>query len=176
MFKKPGQNFFGVMLALLVVVFIAVLFRYNGAKSTSIDKMTNYNSSPYPESNGSQNDLSGNPLSASTMQGNNFLQVGSNPSVPETNAPKMNPSDLLPKDANSDWASVNPASNDLTGVSLLNASDAIGINTVGSSLRNANLQIRSEPIIPKVNIGPWNQSTVEGDPYRRALEIGEGSL
>ena len=177
MFKKTSQNFFGVILALLIVVFIAVLFRYNGAKSTSIDKMTNYSGSPYPESqSGSHYDSSMNPVSASTLEGNNFLQVGSNSSSPESNGQKMNPHDLLPKDRNSEWASVNPASQDLTGLSLLSASDSIGINTVNSSLRNANLQIRSEPIIPKVSIGPWNQSTIEADLYKRPLEIGEGAL
>lgn len=172
MFNKPSQNFFGVISALLIVVFIAVLFRYNGAKSVSVDKMTNYRGSPYPQGV----DSSMNPVSASTLEGNNFLQVGCNGSVPETNATKMNPHDLLPKDRNSEWASVNPASQDLTGLSLLSASDAIGINTVSSSHRNANLQIRSEPIIPKSEIGPWNQSTIEADLYRRPLEIGQGAL
>ena len=171
MFKKPSQNFFGVILALLVVVFIAVLFRYNGSKSVSIDKMTNYSGSPYPQGV----DSSMNPVSASTMQGTNYLQVGCN-AAPETNGKKMDPHDLLPKDRNSEWASVNPASQDLTGLSLLSASESIGINTVNSSLRNANLQIRSEPIIPKANIGPWNQSTIEADLYHRPLEIGQGAL
>jgi hypothetical protein len=175
MFKKPSQNFFGVILALLVVVFIAVLFRYNGAKSVSIDKMTNYRGSPYPQSQGGV-DSSMNPVSASTLEGNNYLQVGSSGCAPETNGQKMNPHDLLPKDRNSEWASVNPASQDLTGLSLLSASESIGINTVNSSLRNANLQIRSEPIIPKTNIGPWNNSTIEADLYHRPLEIGQGVL
>lgn len=174
MFKKPSQNFFGVILALLVVVFIAVLFRYNGAKSVSIDKMTNYRGSPYPESHGV--DSSMNPVSASTLEGNNYLQVGSAGCAPETNGQKMNPHDLLPKDRNSEWASVNPASQDLTGLSLLSANESIGINTVNSSLRNANLQIRSEPIIPKADIGPWNNSTIEADLYHRPLEIGQGVL
>ena len=135
------------------------------------------NGSPYPQSQGgSQIDSSMNPVSASTLQGNNFLQVGSNVSVPETNAPKMNPHDLLPRDRNSEWASVNPASQDLTGLNLLSATDVIGINTVSSSLKNSNLQIRSEPIIPKADIGPWNNSTIEADIYHRPLEIGQGVL
>ena len=173
MFKKPSQNFFGVILALLVVVFIAVLFRYNGSKSVSVDKMTNYGPSSYSQG---QNDLSMNPVSASTLQGNNFLQVGSNQAVPETNAPKMNPRDLLPNDSNSEWASSNPASRDLTGLNLLDATETIGINTIASSSRNTNLQIRSEPIIPKAVIGPWNQSTIEPNPYQKPFEIGEGAL
>lgn len=47
-----------------------------------------------------------------------------------------------------------------------------GINTVGQSLRNANLQIRSDPPIPQVDIGPWSQSTIEHDFNRRQLEVG----
>ena len=57
-------------------------------------------------------------------------------------------------------------------VSLLKAGHHIGINTVGQSLRNANLQLRSEPPNPKMDVGPWNQTTIAGDPYRRPLEIG----
>ena len=130
MFNKPGQNFFGVILALLIVVFIAVLFRYNGAKSTSIDKMTNYSVSPYPESqSGSHYDSSMNPVSASTLEGNNFLQVGSNSSSPESNGQKMNPHDLLPKDRNSEWASVNPAST-LLSSNYKNGADELQQNEV----------------------------------------------
>ncbi len=176
MFNKPNKNFFGVILALLVVVFIAVLFRYNGTKSSFKDKMTNFQGAPYPSSVDNSNvsnplDSSMNIASASTLQGNNFLQVGGNQPLP-CGVPKMDPNDLLPKDQNSEWASVNPASNDLKNMNLLSAGQLIGINTVGNSLRNANYQERSEPIIPKANIGPWNNSTIDADTFRRPLEIG----
>jgi len=178
MFNKPNTNFFGVMLALLVVVFIAVLFRYNGTKSSFKDKMTNYQGAPYPSSVDNSNqtgpstvDSSMNIASASTLQGGNFLQVGGNQPVASCGA-KMDPSDLLPKDQNSEWASINPASNDLKNMNLLTAGQLIGINTVGNSLRNANYQERSEPIIPRANIGPWNNSTIDADTFRRPLEIG----
>ena len=51
-------------------------------------------------------------------------------------------------------------SGDLKNVSLLKAGYHIGINTVGQSLRNANLQLRSEPANPQLNVGPWNQTTI----------------
>jgi hypothetical protein len=52
----------------------------------------------------------------------------------------------------------------------------VGINTQGSSLRNSNLQIRSEPPNPRMNTNsPWNVSTIESDQYRRPLEIGSGA-
>jgi hypothetical protein len=84
-----------------------------------------------------------------------------------------NPSDLLPSDKNSSWAALNPASGDLQNINLLNPTQIVGINTQGSSLRNANLQLRSEPPNPRMNTNcPWNQTTIESDQIRKQLEIG----
>lgn len=88
----------------------------------------------------------------------------------------VDPSELLPKDNNSEWASLNPRGSDPLNVNLLEATKHLGINTVGNSLRNANLQLRSEPANPRVNVGPWLNSTIEPDQYRRPLELGTGSL
>lgn len=83
-----------------------------------------------------------------------------------------NPSDLLPSDSNSTWPSMNPVG-DLKNVNLLNPSQVVGINTQGSSLRNANLQVRSEPSNPRMNTNcPWNISTIEEEKFRKPLEIG----
>jgi hypothetical protein len=88
----------------------------------------------------------------------------------------QNPSELLPKDANSQWAQLNPSGKgELSNINLLKAGYHIGIDTVGQSLRNANLQVRSEPPNPQLNVGPWNQSTIEPDFMRPPLEIGSGS-
>ena len=88
----------------------------------------------------------------------------------------QNPADLLPKDNNSQWAQLNPAGKgELASVNLLKAGYHIGIDTIGQSLRNANLQIRSEPPNPQLNVGPWNQSTISSDFMRPSLEIGSGS-
>jgi hypothetical protein len=83
------------------------------------------------------------------------------------------PSALLPNDTNSQWASVNPQGGGmLKSVNLLQAGSMIGINTVGSTMRNANLQLRSEPPNPQGSVGPWNNSTIEYDVTRQPLEIG----
>lgn len=88
----------------------------------------------------------------------------------------VDPAELLPKDQNSEWAKLNPmGSGDLQNVNLLKSGYHIGINTVSSSLRNANLQLRSEPANPQMQVGPWNQSTISPDINRRPLEIGQGS-
>jgi len=87
------------------------------------------------------------------------------------------PNDLMPSDANSQWAALNPVNmnqgNILAG-DMLQAGYHIGLDTIGQTLKNANLQLRSDPIIPKVDVGPWNQSTYEPDYGRIPLEIGYG--
>jgi hypothetical protein len=83
-----------------------------------------------------------------------------------------NPSELLPIDSNKEWSSLNPTSMNGAMPDLLTAGYHIGLDTIGQTLKNANLQLRSEPIIPKVDIGPWNQSTIESDYARTPFEIG----
>ena len=56
------------------------------------------------------------------------------------------------------WAANVPQSG---GPNLLKAGQFNGIDTVSTSLRNANLQLRSEPSITKADVGPWNSSTME---------------
>ncbi len=88
---------------------------------------------------------------------------------------RLTAEDLLPKDAaNSKWAQVNPAGQgDVKDQNFLTASYLTGINTVGQTLRNANYQLRSEPLNPRFNVGPWNQTTIEGDSNRKYFEISE---
>ena len=86
------------------------------------------------------------------------------------------PSELLPKDVNSQWAQLNPAgSADFKNVNLLKAGSLIGIDTIGSTLRNANLQERSEPPNPTTSVSPWLNTTIEPDLMRLPLEIGTRS-
>lgn len=87
----------------------------------------------------------------------------------------VDPMDLLPKDVNSQWAQLNPTgAGDLKGVNLLSAGALIGIDTIGNTLRNANLQVRSEPPNPQLNVGPWNNTTIAPDLMRVPLELGCG--
>ena len=83
----------------------------------------------------------------------------------------LNPIELLPSDPNSQWAQVNPqGAGDIQGKNFLSAGALIGINTIGQSLRNANLQLRAEPPCPQQKVSPWMQSTIEPDLGRRPLE------
>ena len=84
---------------------------------------------------------------------------------------QLNPGELLPADMNSQWAQVNPTgAGDIQGKNFLSAGALIGINTIGQSLRNANLQLRAEPPNPQTQVGPWQQSTITPDLQRRPLE------
>lgn len=106
---------------------------------------------------------------------NNSFNLNDN-QVPNDCFPKdqLNPAELLPADANSVWAQVNPnGQGELGDQNFLNAGYHVGINTVGSSMRNANLGLRSEPPNPQVAVGPWMQSTIQPDLMRRGLEIGK---
>ena len=85
----------------------------------------------------------------------------------------QNPAELFPKDSNNQLAQLNPSGKgDLANINLLKAGYHIGIDTIGQSLRNANLQIRSEPPNPQTYVGPWQQSTITPDFMRPPLEIG----
>ncbi len=87
---------------------------------------------------------------------------------------QLSAQDLLPNDANSSqWAQVYPTGEGkLKDRNFLQAGYHIGINTVGQTLRNANLQLRSEPPCPQVKVSPWIQSTIEPDLGRKPFEIG----
>lgn len=92
---------------------------------------------------------------------------------------KLTADDLLPHDAaDSTWSQVNPAGQgEVGGTNFLTAGYHVGINTVGGSMRNANLQIRSEPPNPQLVVSPWQNSTITpSDTLRtignKSLEIG----
>jgi len=85
---------------------------------------------------------------------------------------QLSATELLPKDGSSVWAQQNPLGpGSLKGKNFLSAGALIGINTVGQSMKNANLQLRSEPPNPQVPISIFNNSTIEPDFNRRPLEI-----
>ena len=99
--------------------------------------------------------------------------------LPSSCFPKdvLSSSDLLPADSNSLWAQVSPSGQgSLADQNFLTSGFHIGINTVGQTLRNANRQLRSEPLNSQVKVSPWMQSTIDPDINRRPLEINSGDL
>lgn len=150
-----------IVIAVIVLLIAYVLLSYSGSKSFSLDGMKNGSTQPSVKATSAQNIV---PPPA--------------PAVPVQNAgytapPVAQPADLLPQDQNSQWAALNPVAMNQGGMpDLLQAGYHIGLDTIGQTLRNANLQLRSDPIIPKSDVGPWNQSTIEADLGRTPLELG----
>ena len=99
------------------------------------------------------------------------------PFAPATNAavPMLGVStDLLPRAAGGmtggeDWAEFAPK-DALKNQNFLDATKFIGVNTQGSSLKNANYDLRSSMPIPKADVGPWSGSSIDPDLMRRPLE------
>ena len=132
----------------------------------------------------------GNDIKASDPLGNEVFrpvqQVDSSvPEVQETqmagqcmSRDRLTSADLLPLDANSKWAELNPqCSGDIQDQNYLTAGYHIGINTVGQSMRNANLQLRYEPPNPQIPVSPWQISTIEPDQrVHGLLDIGSAPV
>lgn len=169
-----------VIFVLGLLVAAVALIRYNNAKGAMMAGLsTQQKSAVYQEEAGfggqaapsTAADLQGGLVDAAPVSGGR--PAGGLPSC--ASQPVMNPAELLPTDNNNEWAKLNPrASGDFQNVNLLRAGYWTGIDTVGSSLRNANLQVRSEPPNPTSNVSIWNNSTISPDLMRVPLEIGQG--
>lgn len=62
------------------------------------------------------------------------------------------------------WNELLPPDADLEAQNFLQPQEFVGIDTVASSLRHANYDLRAAPPNPRLNVGPWNNSTIEYDP------------
>lgn len=147
--------------------------RFHNVPEYSDGNITTQNKSvmppPQPSNNYAPlNSLGTRPQVIDTFQSRCSNGVGCLPKDTVTSA------DLLPReDPLSMWSQVSPDTpGRLSDMNFLEAGHHVGINTVGSSHRNANYQIRSDPPIAQLPVGPWHQSTIEADINRRLLEVG----
>ena len=173
-----------MLMAVAAVVAVAALYYYSQGFSNPLSGMSNSNEAAKAVDESSNCAAGGNNFVPAAPMGQNSGEGQANGAVTDTyglppscaKQQVVDPSELLPKGGNNEFSKLNPmGAGDLKNVSLLKAGHHIGINTVGQSLRNANLQLRSEPANPQLNVGPWNQSTIAADNMRRPLEIGCGS-
>lgn len=90
----------------------------------------------------------------------------SQPSASGSMPPLATSVDLLPKPVagTTDFGEFAPKN--LTQ-NFVDATKFIGVDTQGSSLKNANYQLRPDPPIPRKESGPFLQSTIEADLYRK---------
>ena len=58
----------------------------------------------------------------------------------------------------------------LQGQQFLDPTKYAGVDTQGASLKNASWDIRRDPPIPRADVGPFLNSTIESDPYRKPLD------
>lgn len=91
-----------------------------------------------------------------------------------TNVSTNNPSDLLPIESENSWSHLNPEfnKNAIKMPDLMDPTFFAGVQSISSGKRNKNLDLRSQPLIPKMDTGPWNQTTEDYDRLRKPLEIG----
>ena len=179
----------GVIVLLILTIFVIYYFMgylSNKGNAFSMDMMSNNSNPAYKNKNPPNSQPMGpTGVRPSDALGHNEVFASVNGiSTPSRGIPTscskpniQNPSELLPKDNNNQWAQLNPqGKGDLANINLLKAGYHIGIDTIGQSLRNANLQIRSEPPNPQLSVGPWNLSTITPDFMRPPLQIGSGGL
>jgi hypothetical protein len=187
MFDKYGN---GLTIGLLLLACFIIYYYYSyiqgksigGVELLSSDMNTAYSNSSV---SGGMGVGSGAPSPNTEVNTGNFAPVNGiqssiiQPSGQCNSTAIQNPAELLPhvqKDPK--WAVLSPSGEgELANINLLQAGYHAGIDTIGSSLRNANLQVRSEPPNPIItNVSPWNISTITPDTGRPALEIGNGPL
>jgi len=69
----------------------------------------------------------------------------------------------LPQEVNDDWFEVQPEPISVKNRHLINITKPIGINTIGTSLKNSSHDIRAEPAAPRFAVSPWGNSSIEPD-------------
>jgi len=144
---------------ILAFVLLCMLMLDYSKKYTTYDNMENENT---------ESQVEGDDEETSTEV--NIPQASANVS------PSANPSDLLPasNSGTNGWDVLNSVGTTAgANPDLLEAGHHTGIDTVGQSLRNANLQLRSDPSIPKQDTGPWNQTTIDATNVQVPFNLGQ---
>lgn len=160
MFKAVGRLFksdtsMWILVAIVVALLVWALMSYSGNKTKVRDALGNMNGAATAN------------LPQSTLTASSQPVVDTKvPVVPPASSlvarPTLQPSDIV----------LNPVNvPDL----IMSPQAFIGIDTISNFLKNPSYDLRSDPIIPKVNVGPWNNSTFEPDLARVPFEVGQGS-
>jgi hypothetical protein len=163
-FKPKNTRTILIVLGLIVLAYFLFVY-YSPMKMLDNELMTGASEESAPQT-----------TSPEVVESESILTPQQGQPVGDYTGKSVDPSDLLPQDQNSQWASLNPVNQGNVAVpDLLQAGYHIGLDTIGQTLRNANMQLRSDPVISKEEVGPWNRSTIEPDLGRVPLEIGDCS-
>lgn len=159
-----------IIIVVALAILLYALFSYSNAKDLVMDLMEDGSADAKAPADEKKVDAPASDAPVSALPASGYAVQ-----------PIANPSELLPSlpaDQNSQWAALNPVAANPGAIAmpdLLQPGYHIGLDTIGQTLRNANLQLRSDPIIPKADVGPWMNSTIEPDLARVPLEIGYGA-
>tara|TARA_B100000902_G_scaffold380448_1_gene415882 strand:+ start:85 stop:819 length:735 start_codon:yes stop_codon:yes gene_type:complete len=161
----------------------------NTANNNSVpEPFANANGPVVPQGNtappaeaGSPSDVKPGNWGAAEPSGNEFnMPIEGIKTAPANCYPQntLSPQDLLPEGEGSQIQDFNEGLPDtgegiLKGVNFLDAGFHVGVNTVGQSLRNANLNLRAEPPNPRSQVSPWMNSTIDIDLARKPLADGD---
>ena len=169
----------GLFIALGLIVLCLVMKNYSTTKGIQVEGNTAAGEVAVPGAAAATPQVvpahpAGENEVSSSVSGITTSSLGLPPSCSKGTPAK--PGDLLPKTGENAWGQLTPnlGNGDLANVNLLDAGFHNGIDTVMGTLRNANLQVRSEPPNPQTNVSPWLNTTIEPDLMRVPLELGCG--
>jgi hypothetical protein len=142
------ENGLGVIIVILLVAYgVYYLSSYlTGKGSYGMERMNSTPNSAYSNGATSTPSVGGNVVESSAEplgQNEVYSSVNDVQTITQLSDNTIqDPSELLPKDSNSQWAQLNPnGGGELSNINLLKAGYNIGIDTIGQSLRNSNQQI-----------------------------------
>lgn len=176
MVKLSQKQMVRLGLVLAGVVAVYVLFTsYSGMKGALVDRAEELGGTgvmgPLSEQGpamSSPHSVAGNAVSVQDMQGRS-------PASQQTYTESvLASSELLPKgEIGASWAAVNPVgAEDFKGQNFLQAGyhTNTAIAGVAQTNRNASHDVRSEIPNPQGTVGPFLNSTIEPNPFKRGLE------
>ena len=103
------------------------------------------------------------PLEDSNKGGDSYAPVSLGNKKKQTAKDIYNLDNFLPKQVNEDWFDNVPEPISVKNRYLINISKQVGVNTIGSSHKNASWDLRGEVYCPKFVVSPWMQSSIEPD-------------
>lgn len=145
-----------IIVVSVCVIFVYMIYNYSTSKHFFSERFNHRSLSPA--------ELESPNLPSPSKEESEWAELGDvAPQDLQSAQNSINPRDLLPKNMNGKGCEMNVSVDhgDVKGVNFL------PLPTVTVE-RNANLSIRSDPVIPQTsNVGPWNLSTIERDQFSR---------
>lgn len=159
--KGLKKNFDGshLLVILGVVVLLVAMYQYSSMKKTNKDTYSSAPLSPYVLQEEDPAPTGGLPQPSTGDHRNVYATVADSSTAPPP-ANSSNPLDLLPKKVGgtNELSTLSPQGEGrLQGKDFLSVRHGIQTTT----LRNANQQLRADPVTPMKHTGPWNQTTME---------------